>query len=75
MIVYKLGDVVSALCTEILVKHGVTLDEFKNGPITADVKAAALEMSQSSILLDRSFLQQHMGILSTRMKKILCDGY
>lgn len=71
MINVTIGDKVNALVTEVLVKHNVTLIEFRSGPVTQKVIAAATEMVQGSVLLDRSFLQQYAGIPHTRMHNIL----
>ena len=65
------GDTVNAMVTSILVKHNVTLVAFRRGPITPQIKKAAREMSEGSVLLDRSFLHQYVGIPHDRIHNIL----
>ena len=64
-------DKVNALLTQVLVDHNITLDQLKKGRVTKEVKAAALKMNYSTVLLSNCFLAAYAGIPEHRMVKIL----
>lgn len=67
----KIKEIVEQHVQEVLVEHGITLDELKNAKVTLQIKQAAIDLEGKSVLLNRCFLEEYLGIRKQRMSDII----
>lgn len=61
---------IDSIVRKALLRHGLTMDELRQGKITAEVKACFQEITQSSTLTGPAMLMAYTNISAARIIKI-----